>query len=357
MFGKPVRAVPPSNIIIVTVIDPAEFRMFGDWAWLVIGRFHRQALEAEQRVRGGWAPEDVRRLRAAHRRLRFVLELFAPAVRMPGKVVPERFAGFARVIGRLRDHDILDETIARSTATGISDAERDAADMIRMHVRHARRGRLRRVERMLDGGKYRGTMEALGVWVAYPRMHPVATLPMTSVLPDLLLPPLARLWVHPAWLIPSPRLRVRGGASTPEIEALHALRRRTRNVRYLLEIFLPFYPPELALFLDDLIGIQTAIGGLQDDTLLPEYLREHFGRDLDGALPGFAASDAARGHDLRLEWEALRERYLQAERRGDIRALLNEPTPPAHLPKPLRRMARRWVRHQLARRSDQARTP
>jgi CHAD domain-containing protein len=316
---------------------PTDFPTLGDWAYLAIARAHRQLRKDDQRLRTEFAADEVHDIRATLRRIRFLLEAYGPAIRLPGRFDPQLLADFASTFGKLRDYDIMLETLERCDDPAIPAHEREAAAMLHVHIRHLRHRPLRRVARMIDGRPYRRTVELLGGWVNDPVFRPAASLPILSAIPDLLLPSLSALWLDRGWFI------TLGGTISSRAERrrerrLHALRRCARRVRYLVDPLLPFYSEPVAQFVEDLVAMQDALGRIQDDTLLPDYVEEHFKRPLSVTLPHFVQHDMESRRRAMIVWEQMRRRYLSPTVRAAVRAELLKPAMPAKLPKPYRKL-------------------
>lgn len=323
---------------------PTEFQTLGGWTYLSIARYLRRIRNKERAVRIGYAPEDVRMLRGAIRRLRVMLEAFSPAIRLPERSDASTLRDCAAALGELRDLDMMLAALERGNSPFVPEHERDMAEMLASHVRHQRHRPLGRVERRLDGKSFRLVMRFLEEWIADPDFQTAASLPVTSTIPDLLLPLLSSLWFHPGWYI-SGEITEGKTLSRKEQRRLHDLRRSIRRIRYLVEIFLPFYPPTINRFLDDLIAMQKALGDIQDDTLLPAYIADHFGVTVAEALPGFALREQESRNAALRAWERLRLQYLSPACRHRVRVELLYPNLPAELPKPYRKILKLMMHH------------
>jgi CHAD domain-containing protein len=163
----------------------------------------------------------------------------------------------------------------------------------------------RRLTRLLD---------ALEDWGEAPRFTPVGGLALALVAPDLLLPTLGRVLLHPGWLIVNPPLPLRAGA-----RPLHRLRRRIKALRYAVECLSDWYGEPTSGWLSELHAIQNALGNWHDDGLLLRRMEGIEGLDTS------RAAALARVREWLRPWPGWRERYLDPGARAAMRRLLEAP--------------------------------
>ncbi|NJL22178.1 MAG: CHAD domain-containing protein [Leptolyngbyaceae cyanobacterium SM1_3_5] len=105
----------------------------------------------------------------------------------------------------------------------------------------------------------------------------IAALPIHSAVPDLLLPLISDLLLHPAWLVGAEL----GTDSLDEAiattlrnhsEPLHDLRKQIKRVRYQTEFFTQFYGGDFAQQVADFQSIQEVLGEIQDYSILKDFM-------------------------------------------------------------------------------------
>ncbi|MBP7241110.1 CYTH and CHAD domain-containing protein [Amaricoccus sp.] len=220
--------------------------------------------------------EGPHQLRVGLRRLRTALAVFGPSLGAerlgPLSAAAQRLG---RVVGRLRDADVLmDEVVAGAAGTGLDAPARAALDAALAERRHAIRAEVRA---HLAGSETTGfvfdlleTIEARG-WLDpadYAQTARLAT-PVAERAPVLLD---ARL-----------RKAVKRGRriETRDAEALHELRKELKKLRYAAEMLGPVFPrKKVEAFLRPLKDLQDAFGSLNDGAMATGKLT---GDDAPGA--------------------------------------------------------------------------
>lgn len=228
-------------------------------------------------------PEGPHQLRIGLRRLRTALAVFGPSLG-PAAAPPLNAAArdLGRVVGRLRDADVLREEVVEPVSDGLDAtaraalaaalAERETA--IRAEVRAALAGETRF---LFDLGRF---IEARG-WLApsdYGQTERLATA-IGDVAPDLL---------------GKREKRVRkAGKHIGRLDAdgLHALRKELKKLRYAADMLGPLYPDErVRPYLAALKQLQDGFGSLNDAAMAAVELG---GADAPGA--GDPAAQRATG--------------------------------------------------------------
>lgn len=250
--------------------------------------------------------EAVHQLRVVARRLRAALDLFAPLLQLPKSVRVGPLRRIERRLGALRDLDVLGVGLEV-----VRQSDPEAARAIAEELAHERDAALAESRRAHRRPALRQVLEALEEWLAAPRLSASAELPLGAVAPDLLLPVLGEVLLHPAWNTPwwpDPHL--------PEAAPLHHLRRRLKRLRYQADCLATWYGAGVTGWLDELHAMQDAIGAWHDAGLLLARLdaRGVAGPARDRLLSGAMTALAP--------WPAWRGRYLDPRERAWLRGLL-----------------------------------
>jgi CHAD domain-containing protein len=256
--------------------------------------------------------EFLHDLRVAVRRTRSGLKAF-PGVFAPGPL--ERFApGFRwvqQVSGDARDLDVFvlgfDDELTHLPAEAAADLE-----PLRGLLVDKRAAAHRRLERSLRSVRYRRLLERWHAFLDDGRRGPEADRPVVEVASD-------RIWSAYRRVVKRGR---RIDADSPA-EDLHTLRKRGKELRYLLEFFGSLYPKsDAGGLVRELKDLQDYLGDFQDDQVQAATLHD-FGGELAAAGAGpdtLVALGQLVAHHRRTSDEA---RHDFADRFGDFDSKAN----------------------------------
>jgi CHAD domain-containing protein len=252
-------------------------------------------------------PEPLHQLRVSLRRLRTVLDQFAPALDLPEGVTERRVASVARRGGLCRDLDVLRLRLREQILPRLPENER-----------HRLRGPMRRMEQdrqqafltlreALHSGRYLKLLARLQKWDKHPRFTPLGELPLVPWLHEWQAPFTAGLFLHPGWT-----------EADPEAEALHNLRKRIKQGRYALESLERWCSPPLRDWIQELRQAQDHLGELHDLQILQQGFIETDRRGPSPDLPVLRREIAAQRELHWQRWRALAERLREDQRRRAI---------------------------------------
>ncbi len=163
-------------------------------------------------------------------------------------------------------------------------------------------------------------------------------MPIQEVLPDLLLPEVSKLLLHPGWLVGA---EVKSGdidilkERSPEIveqqlaeqgPILHSLRKETKRIRYQMEVFAEFYGESYGGYLEDVKAMQEILGQIQDSFVLAEFLRDALNSEVKTVLPTLASLLAQTSYEAWQQWQSLQQRYLKPKTRQGFHLAILHPT-------------------------------
>lgn len=260
----------------------------GATLWLAVAEQTRRLRRHARLVLLGADPEDLHQLRVAVRRLRAALALGHEALDLPDPLQPERLAGLAHSLGRLRD---LDVGIAMLEAL-VPVAKGAQSELLQHALRRLgaqRRAARRRARAMLRRPQLQRTLRALRRWIREPGFLPFAHRPASQAGPLLLQPAVRALRAHPGWERP----RDPGRPAGDDERVLHDLRKAAKGLRYRIEILSRPAPDARSSEVDRLVALQDVLGELHD---LADLEQRIAGRE-DGLLDprrGLVARHAAR---------------------------------------------------------------
>ena len=255
--------------------------------------------------------EAIHKVRVTARRLGAALDTFAGVMRMSPacRVAPLRRV--ERRLGALRDLDVLGQALACDASEAGDDESRAALHRALDMVEEGRDRATRRALRAVARPGLRRARESLAAWLEAPSFSSLGTLPTVAVVPDLYLPALGEILVHPGWEVCGTPQPDADGA-----EALHALRRRLKGLRYRIECLSQWFGGPAEPWLDELHRMQDALGAWHDDGVLLEWLVQA------GAPAPVLERVRTRARLVLGPWEGWRQRYLDPDERRQMRSIL-----------------------------------
>lgn len=307
----------------------------GAIATAAIAHFFQKATGYQKDVLKDKDAEHLHQMRVNLRRLRTAQQVFAPVLSLPKAAQEPQVKAVARRLGQLRDLDIIANALVGQYLPDLPKAERKALTRGLKALKQKRRRALKRVKSTLHGKPYRALGKALKAWVQTPQCNGTATLPIAITLPDLVLPGVSRLWLHPGWwqgvtdlpsaseerTLASPDL---GAATLPEEVLLHSLRKHIKQVRYQLALVSDYYGDRLTPDLERLQTLQTVLGELQDTSVLQHFLADAIPH-WQAQLPTLKALLAANRQRAWQQWLPLRQHYTDLAHREALMAILRHP--------------------------------
>ncbi len=312
----------------------------GDWARAAIAKHYQKFCKHEAGVLADRDPEDLHQMRVGMRRLRSALRGFALALDLPKSASEKQVGKLARTLGELRDLDVLSAALSADYLPNLTPQEQKTARPSLQAMQQRRRKAFKTVKRALQTKKYARLKATFADWLEQPQYRPLAQLPLEPVLPDLLVPELSQLLLHPAWLVGAATEGDR--PSVPELtdsatidrllneqaEPLHDLRKTAKRVRYQMELFAPCYGEPYQRAVQQVKAIQTVLGEIQDSAVLSEFWAAALGSDWRDRLPTLATQVQATRNQHWQEWQALQRQFLDPDTRHALRATVL-PQPPA----------------------------
>jgi CHAD domain-containing protein len=238
---------------------PAAPGSVGATLWLAVAEQTRRFRRHARLVGLGSDPEDLHQLRVALRRLRAALALGHEALDLPAPIDAKRLARLGRSLGRLRDLDVVLETLEDLVPVA-KGAQGDLLQHAIRRLRAQRRAARRRVRDTLANPDLQRTQRSLRRWVRSPGFFPFAHRPVRDAAELLLNPVREGVTRHEGWTRPA-----RGGRPTAADDGcLHDLRKAIKELRYRVEILTRPVDREPDAGLERLRRIQDVLGGLHD---------------------------------------------------------------------------------------------
>jgi CHAD domain-containing protein len=310
---------------------------FGDWAVLAINKHLEKVLKHEDNVAKDRSPEDLHQMRVGMRRLRSAITGFAPVISLPKSAQEKKIGKIAHTLGSLRDLDVLKESLENQYKPILPLEEQKYLKTAFAHLDKQRRQVLVEVKDTLTGERYKSLKHSLKKWLKQPNYTEIAQMPICEVLPDLLLPEVSRLLLHPGWLVGT---TVKGGnidvikelppgmveQQLAQGDVLHSLRKETKRIRYQMEVFSDFYGSTYNAYLEDMKTIQALLGQIQDSAVLHEFLNHAMDCEIKSVVPTLANQLTQKSSQAWQQWQTLQQRYLNLEIRKGFHLTILHPT-------------------------------
>jgi len=194
------------------------------------------------------------------------------------------------------------------------------------------------VKAILKGKFYQSLKEAFEKWLKEPKYQTIAELPIDNILPDLLLPQVSRLLLHPGWMVgvkfERGEMQFADGLSEIQVETLledqgvivHDLRKEVKRSRYNLELFSQFYGEHYQDYITAMKTIQTVLGEIQDCSVLAQFFADVFTGNIAEQMPELSAKMRAKRYQKWQEWEELQRKFLAPQTRKDFHLTILTPT-------------------------------
>lgn len=298
---------------------PSPASTLGEFAVQKIRDEYRQMVKQEKPVLADKDPENLHQMRVSSRRLYTALQIFGSAIDLPKAAASRRVRTLTKVLGKLRDLDVQLQALREDYLTQLDNAEQAQLNSTLERLGQRRRKAFAGTQDALSQSRYQDLKTAFESWLPHPHLTPIAAIPITLILPDLLTPLLSHSLLHPGWLISAE-------ASTDDnVATLHDLRKACKHARYQAEFFVPFYGDEFKAWIKGLKDLQDHLGGLQDIEVLQHLLQQ----DSDANETNFPQLHQAiqeKRQGLLAYWETSRQPYLERDFRYHLHQILLEPT-------------------------------
>lgn len=303
----------------MTKIEIGEAKTVGEWAIAAISRHSDKFLAHEAGVLADEDPEALHQMRVGMRRLRSAMKGFASAIVLPEGVGEKQVARIARILGQLRDLDVLRESLS-AQRPHLPAPEQEVFDKAMVQMAKQRRKALKTVRRTLESKSYQKLVKELQKWLKEPQTEAIAAWDLDFVLPDLLGVEIGRYLLHPGWLVD------RESAIADESgESLHDLRKTAKRTRYQMELFEPIYPQSYRDSVEQIEAVQEILGKIQDSLVQAEFLERHTPGKATQSLPTLMERLQRSRHQDWQQWLSLRQRFLEPQFRRQLRQVVESP--------------------------------
>ena len=314
-----------------------EAKTLGDWAKIAIQQHYQKILKHEALVLKDKDPEELHQMRVGMRRLRTAIAGFSCAVILPKSVDERKVGKIASILGKLRDLDVLGETLSTIYLPELSKTEQKKLEKLFITIKKRRKVIAKKTKKILHKNIYQDFKKDLNTWLENPVYTAIASLPMEHILPDLLSPQISAFLLHPGWIVGSHFNQSENmidfvfspkhleDLSHQEEMTLHSLRKEAKRTRYLMELLLSFYGENYQEMLKKIKQVQEVLGEIQDGFVLRQVLGEVYGHDLPQLLPIMTKQIREHRFQNGSEWEELRQFFLSPANRNKLRLSIHSP--------------------------------
>ena len=302
-----------------------------EWANIAIAKHSRKILKYEAGVLQDKDPEELHQMRVGMRRLRSAIAGFAVAINLPKTVNEKNIAKIGRSLGKLRDLDVLLAALKDDYRPLLPVAEQKSLDKVLKSLNKQRKDELKQVRKTLNSKLYFNLKQELQNWLEQSQYKSIGEFSIYPVLPDLLLPQISQLLLHPAWLVgvelENGQIQFPKMLNSKAVEQLleqeepllHDLRKSAKRTRYNLELFDRFYDDTYHYYLKQIEKIQEVLGQIQDCYVLREILEKVLKSAIAVKMPELEALFSKIRDEKWQEWSILQEEFLDDKTRRELR--------------------------------------
>jgi CHAD domain-containing protein len=298
-----------------------------DYIYPALQKQYITILSLEAQVLADDDIEAVHQMRVSLRRLRSQIQAFGSVLDIPKVMGDKQIGKIAKVLGKVRDLDVLKNT-CKHHQLNLPDAEQVHLEKVASTIVKRRRKEILKVKLMLNEKDYQYFKLGINNWLNHPQYLPTAGVEIGSILPELLLPTIGKLFIDPSWWID---LDLDSGID-PELavsqlllihgDIFHDFRKQVKATRYLMEIFVDRYPPQYRDYLKDFKQVHQLFGNIQDNLILDKFIRKALGKRSPTKLPTLYDRLARSNHLNWDNWQPIQDRYRQSTTRKTFQLLL-----------------------------------
>ena len=268
MIQEPPASVVPA-LLVPTLGDLGPTTVdatlgVGDVAFAVMRAHVAAMVRREPGVRYGNDAEDLHQMRVSIRRVRAAMVVFEEALPARAPRLRQELGWLGSLLGAVRDLDVQLEQIGAWSAAA-EPAEREALDVVTAVLDERRTKARARLVAAMDSRRLVRLTSSLERFLTNGpvKRSPSAHVPILEAAPEVV-----ALGYRKVVAIGD---HIKEG-SPPQ--ALHALRIRTKRLRYTVEFIEPIYRKPARAYAKRLIALQDVLGAHQDDVVAIATLRD-----------------------------------------------------------------------------------
>jgi CHAD domain-containing protein len=298
--AKYVRALARDSALTpeIAVAEIGEDATAGDVVRRAIALSVIRLIRHDPVMRMDTDPEGVHQARVATRRLRSDLRTFRALVdKVWSSALRDELGWLAEILGAVRDGDVLLARL-RESAAALPAADRPHTVAALATLEDDRNVAHATLLETLRSRRYADLLDRLVAAANAPALGVSASERASEVVPQLVRKPWRKLDKH-----------VRGLGESPSDEKLHAVRIRTKRVRYAAEAVTPVVGKPAREFAKAAARLQDVLGELNDSVVathwLEEWARQPRSADDVGGAEALAARERSETEHLRTSWRSV----------------------------------------------------
>jgi CHAD domain-containing protein len=304
------------------------------FAYRAIEKHYHKSIKHEEEVLADQDPEALHQMRVGLRRLRTAIQVFGFVADLPKAASESKIRKFAQVLGAVRDLDVLQMEL--TSHTDLPKSEQKELKRVLKKLEQQRSHDFKQMEKTLESDKYKEFRQEMENWLALPRYEAIGQLPIQDVLPDVLMPLIHNILLHPAWMVgveveESGRklfAPITGESIQEQLkhnESMHDLRKQMKRVRYQTELFAELYGEDYQAQVNNFKSIQEILGDIQDSVVLQDFLDQNLDTSVEKSCPVFSSCLQEKIINAWQKWRSRQEQYLDSEFRMQLRRTVLEP--------------------------------
>ena len=313
-----------------TLVKKTKNKSFNDWAYLAITQYTDKFSQHEAGVLKDKDPEELHQMRVGMRKLRSAMIGFSSALNLPKQIQQKQIGKIARILGKLRDLDVLLEIINQKYLPDLPENEKNNLNQVLKTIKKNRKKTFKLVVSTLKSKKYKKIKKTLRLWLKQPQFLTDDAIKLEDKLEELLITSITNFLSHPGWLVAIPReeyqtnnshnltIRMVEDILDQKGFLLHDLRKEAKRCRYQMELFIQFYGMDYLNYLKKIKNLQTVLGDLQDDAVLDEILTNIIGEDYQEKMPVLKTKIQSDHYQQWQKWEELQSFFLQDSTRQQV---------------------------------------
>ena len=318
--------------------DKDNTTTFKAWANMAIAQHANKIFKNEAKVIKDKDPEKLHQMRVGTRRLRSTINALEIALDLPPMITDKNLGKIGRTLGKLRDLDVLMAELSDNYRPQLPKKEQQSLDEVLVSLQKQRKHKLQQVRKTLEGQFYLDFKQELSDWLSKPMYQPIGDLDLKFVLPDLLLPQVSLLLLHPGWLVGVIPETIKTGneiqtttmSDTKAVEKLlnrqetilHDLRKVVKKARYNLELFTQFYDVKYQDYVRQIEQVQEVLGDIQDAYVLRAVLEKILNTPIKRKMPELSVLLANNRYQKWQQWSILQQQFLADKTRRELRDLV-----------------------------------
>jgi CHAD domain-containing protein len=316
----------PSSQSLLTSLDMDKITL-ADYIYPAIQKQYVAILSHEADVINDGDVEAIHQMRVSLRRMRSVIQAFVPILDIPKVMGAKQIAKIAKILGKVRDLDVLYNT-CKTYQIDAPASEQVYLNEIRSTITKRRRKAIAKVQSMFAAEDYQYLKLSINNWLNNAQYMPIVRVPISEVLPYLILPVVGKLFLNSGWWIDldltlnkEPELAL-ADFLMANGSALHDLRKQVKATRYLMELFPDRYSLRYNEYLHDLKEIHQLLGDIQDSIVFGDFIQRILGKRAHLKLPTVYKQIAHHNYLTWQKWQPICNKYQQSATKQAFQLLL-----------------------------------